>query len=137
MQIILQIILDRVTNSTSSRMCTYRELNPSLSVHPLYNDISVSELKRLAFTRLRLGSHYLHIETGRWSRTEPNQRLCACKTDVQTEAHVLLKCPLTEPLRRVYNSLNYVDLKALMSSTNQNHLAEFFQNILLKMERNY
>jgi hypothetical protein len=133
----MQIILDRVTDSTSSRMCTYRELNPRLSVHPVYYDLSISELARLAFTRLRLGSHYLRVETGRWSRVEHSQRLCACQGSVQTEEHVLLKCPLTEPLRTAYSALNYTDLNTLMNSSNINHLTRYCQDILFKMERNY
>ena len=51
----------------------YVDINPDLKVspfinnfHPLCKDI----------IRFRLGSHYLPIETGRWSRVPRHQRLC-------------------------------------------------------------
>ena len=52
----------------------------------------------IAVNRLRLGSHYLKIETGRWSCIPWENRMCTCNSDIQTE-HVLLRCPLMEALR--------------------------------------
>ena len=48
-------------------------------------------------------SHRLKIETGRWTRpvTPRENRLCKCKA-IQTEEHVLLRCPLTAHLRTPY-----------------------------------
>ena len=69
-------------------------------------------------TRLRLGSHYLRVETGRWSRTPLELRTCPCMTDVQTETHVLLNCPLTEHLR---NEMNIIceDIAELFNACNR------------------
>ena len=50
------------------------------------------------FTRSRLSSHRLKIETGRWARIEPEDRLCMCG-QIQTEEHVLLYCVLTDHIR--------------------------------------
>ncbi len=61
---ISKIIKEYVTNSDSSRSVVYRELNPMLSLHPMYHS-AVCETYRVDTTRLRLSSHRLKIETGR------------------------------------------------------------------------
>jgi len=58
----------------------------------------IPEIYRISFTRLRLSSHRLRIETGRWSRLPRENRLCPCGA-VQDERHVLENCPLTQQLR--------------------------------------
>ena len=67
---------------------------------------------RISFSRLRLGSHRLRIETGRWSRLPREDRKCPCG-GVQDECHAVLECPLTS------------DLRTDMEGTN---LAEYFNN---------
>ena len=42
----------------------------------------------IAIAHLSLSSHYLKVETGRWSRTNYEDRTCVCGV-VQDEAHVL------------------------------------------------
>ena len=56
---------------------------------------------RIAFSRMRLSSHRLKIETGRCSKPiiPKLERLCECGTC--NEEHAILKCPLTEHLRSV------------------------------------
>ena len=79
----------RVQEATGSRYTTYREsINPSLSLHPLYNTC-IPEHERIATTRLRLSSHSLAVEKGRWSRIPREERLCSCGEGVHDEAHVL------------------------------------------------
>ena len=70
---------------------TYLKMNPNLdsspfisSLHPLAADI----------VRFRLGSHSLPIEKGRWSRTDPSDRLCSTCNEVGDEEHVLYNCSL-------------------------------------------
>ena len=64
----------------------------------------IPEFQRIAFTRMRLSSHRLRIETGRWSRIARQDRLCVCGKDIQTEEHVLLRCDLVKHLRdRIVN----------------------------------
>ena len=53
---------------------TYRLLNPDLSVQDMYKSSDVKKYKRILCIRLRLGAHYLAIETGRWSRRSPQER---------------------------------------------------------------
>ena len=104
------------TTNTSKRL-KYKELNPAfipflaVTSKPIPN---LTESSRLAITRLRLGSHSLRIETGRWSRTPEEQRLCQCERAIQTESHVLLECPLSEHLRSEMN-LNYNNITELLN----------------------
>ena len=81
-----------VSQSVSSRRITYRTLHPSLQPARYLNQSNIKEHHRIAMTRLRLGSHYLRIETGRWARIPPERRSCSCQTGIQDEYHVLLQC---------------------------------------------
>ena len=83
--------------STSTRRVMYRTLNTDLSVSLVY-DGGVAERDRKSFTRMRLSSHRMRCETGRWSRIPAEERLCPCG-NVQNEFHVLLQCSLTQHLR--------------------------------------
>lgn len=64
---------------TASKYVAYRTvINPELSVHPVYTSNEfVADHKRQAFTRLRLMSHNLKIETGRINGTAAELRLCS------------------------------------------------------------
>ena len=65
------IRLKKIFNSDNTRSMTYMYsiLNPSISLCPIYcNHSVVPKFPRLTVTRLRLSSHYLRIETDRWSR---------------------------------------------------------------------
>ncbi len=91
-----------IRNATSTRRKTYMLLNPNLSVNCIYNNSSyVPEHSRIACTRIRLSSHRLRVETGQWGRIPFENRTCSCGA-VQTEEHVLLKCPLTEEISTLY-----------------------------------
>ena len=58
----------KIHDSPSTRRVTYCEINPNLSVNVMYSkDCVVPEYVRVATTRLRLSSHRLRVETGRWS----------------------------------------------------------------------
>ena len=91
-------------------------MNPELVVHPMYSskDIVDDDL-RIAFSRLRLSSHRLRIETGRWARMPQEQRLCQCGVAVQTERHVLVECTLVREIRLSYGH-EFVDFNEFLSS---------------------
>ena len=97
----------KVKNSIQSKFLTYKDMNPDLSVHGVYSKALSSympENVRMCFSRLRLSSHRLRIETGRWSRLPREHRLCSCMMGViQDEAHVLEFCPLVQDIRDNYN----------------------------------
>ena len=45
----------------------------------------------------------MKVETGRWSRTPRENRLCECGNVVEDEEHVLLFCPKTDLARAKFN----------------------------------
>jgi len=55
--------------------------------------MGIPEWDQLRAIRLRLSSHRLPIETGRWSRIPRDQRFCSCGM-VQTEVHLICLCPI-------------------------------------------
>ena len=111
----IENLKSNIIRSVSSRRISYLVMNPSLIVHHIYNSRGrVNEIHRIAFSRLRVISHNLAIETGRWNRRgrgrlEVSERLCPCGA-VQTELHVLEVCPLTRPVRDLYNFTSWSEI---------------------------
>ena len=114
----LQNVISDISGSGSSRRKTYKEINPSFSVHSIYNTKhTIDENHRMSFTKLRVSGHCLACETGRWNRRGRGrlpleERLCVC-AEVQTERHVVQDCPLTQHLRDKYN---FTTLEQLFSN---------------------
>ena len=109
----------RAKPQTASKFLAYRtELNHTLTVHRVYQTKEwIPDYKRQAFTRLRVMSHNLKIETGRRGGIPVESRVCSCSENVvQTEAHVLLACPLTRECRTKYNTLNYESINDLLDT---------------------
>jgi len=94
-----------MTTSDSSRRKQYLSINPHLEASNflVHSPTFIPEQDRIATTRLRLGSHHLRIETGRWSRTPLQNRTCICETGIQSEEHVLILCPMSANLRTAHN----------------------------------
>ena len=69
--------LDKILDGTGTRATSYRRMNAELSTHPLYKQSStfIPASLRFVFTRIRLSSHRLHIEMGRWSRGVKEERV--------------------------------------------------------------
>ena len=109
-----------IQESERSKYVMYKMVNPSLSVHNVYKrggNEYVPEYLRVSFTRLRLSSHRLRIETGRWSRIPRENRLCACGV-IQDEAHVIQVCPNVGHIRQRYDVLpTYPDFVIEASSS--------------------
>ena len=111
-----------IMSSEQTKTVTYRQINPTLSVHPMYSSEEVLEDDfRTAFTRLRLSSHRLRIETGRWTRTPREERLCQCGEAIQTEQHVICDCTLVAHIRESYNCniTNFVEFMTTEKSKQQ------------------
>ena len=90
---------------------------------------------RIAFTRVRLSSHRLRVETGRWARIPHDQRLCQCGLEVQTEQHVLANCHLVDEIRSSYSnaSVDFVNFMASHKSAQQlamiERILDFYEHL--------
>ena len=67
----------------------YLQLNPDLAKSTFLNRI---DAVGKGIVKFRLGSHQLKIETGRWSRTPRENRLCVTCGELGDEEHVLYNC---------------------------------------------
>ena len=95
------VLRHRLGVSNRSKFVTYRTINPSCDVHSVYlskDAMFIPEAYRMSFSRLRLSSHRLRIETGRWSRIPRDRRLCPCGW-IQDEERVLIHYTMTQHLR--------------------------------------
>ena len=132
----LDKIINLVTNKPedATKYQTYKSvLNSSLGVHKIYSeDIYIPDYIRVAFTRIRVMSHNLKIETGRWSRTPRDLRVCPCDGQTtQTEQHVLLECTLTRQTRQKYDMVNKQNLDVLFNETQDvNTLCRYVYEVL-------
>ena len=72
--------------------------------------LKCSPALRKSLARLRLSSHNLCIETGRWTKPTPtprDHRFCYfCKDVVEDDLHFLFVCPKYDHLRRLYIPTN-------------------------------
>lgn len=99
---------EKVSQAESTKSVTYcNDINPDLEIHTVYTAGTpvIPEYQRQAFTKLRLSAHSLAIETGRWSRTPREQRLCDCG-QIQTENHIISECPTTAHIRAHFSSMD-------------------------------
>ena len=120
-------------SDSHTKFVLYRSvMNDNLTVHPIYTKASsIPDFQRVAFSRLRLCSHNLISEKGRWSRTPADRRTCPCDhRSVQNEYHVLLVCQRTAHIRERYaHVLSIVSdtttVNDLMKHQNVKSLSEF------------
>ena len=141
----LKIEHDEVCNRLSesplerTKLRLYLSMNPELSVHPLYKvkdtEHALEDL-RIAFTRIRLRSHKLRSETGRWSGIPSDQRFCPhCSDTIQNEEHIL-RCPSTLAIRNSFN-VTTTDIHAILESPSKTDLMCLKQCLkLLQSNRN-
>ena len=106
----------REKSITRSKMTSYMSINPQLQSPALYS-LDIAEYKRIAITRLRVISHNLKIETGRWSRIARENRLCPCDLAVQTEKHVVESCQISEAIRLSHPEIDF-DISNISSCKN-------------------
>ena len=119
----------RLKSSISTKRATYMEMNPLLQQHKVYKNDEIDEFKRIEFTRYRLSSHNLKVETGRWGRIEQENRTCSCTTGgVQNEPHVLFKCDFTNNIRAKYDILGD-SVEDLFNTTEDQILCNIFYDL--------
>ena len=92
------------TLSVSSSLCTYKLFKNSFKFEYYLDNIPLK--LRIPLTKLRLSSHQLRIETGRYgnNRTERNQRHCMiCNSgDLEDEYHFICICSAYNQIRKRY-----------------------------------
>ena len=72
---VTNILKQTFAKESGTKAVTYREINPKINVHEVYTtERYVEERKRVEFTKFRLSSHHLKIETGRWTRIQKEDR---------------------------------------------------------------
>ena len=110
--------VERVRTNDGSKFRYYCDANPDLTEHNLYKS-NIPEYQRISFSRLRLSSHRLAIETGRWTRppTPREDRLCSCG-GVQTEEHIITECEVTENIRKGYPSADFTSIACFFRNEN-------------------
>ena len=108
----------RLENTTRARTFTYIT---RFDYQP-YLDILKVKKFQTSLSRLRLSSHRLEVETGRWTKPEKitfdNRKCMFCNT-LEDEFHFVLKCDLYKDLRKTYiakyfwgrpNMLKFIEL---------------------------
>jgi len=125
----MKSLKESVEKSVSSRRITYKELNPHLEPSKVLNMCEIREPDRIAMTRMRLGSHKLKVETGRWARIPKDLRTCPCNTGVQNEHHVLLTCPMSQNLRKKFHLENFNNMAELFQHDTKD-MAEYCNHVL-------
>ena len=76
---------------------------------------------RQDLTRLRVSSHILQIETGRWHNPHKiprNERICIICNSLEDEFHFLLECSLYTDLRNTYIKPYYWRYPNILKFTN-------------------
>ena len=96
----------RIDNST--RALFYKSV-ATFQFQPYLDKINVSKFSQ-ALSRLRVSSHRLAVESGRWAR--PNriplsERNCFLCQTLEDEYHFILVCPAYDTLRKTYISKYY------------------------------
>ena len=98
-----QQCLSEIRDSSRCRM--YEEIKPSFSAS-YYVKFNIHKNLRICFTKLRLSSHKLLVERGRWIKPKVayNERRCTlCNySDIQDEFHITLCCVKFKSLREKY-----------------------------------
>ena len=69
-------------------------------------------MARISLARLRGGTSFLRIETGRYEKEKPEERLCLwCSNAIEDEKHFLLECNLYRSIRQ--KTLEHLNLNAI------------------------
>ena len=85
--------------SDTNKLRTYSLLKDTRGMAEYIKDISCTK-ERIELSKLRLSSHKLCIETGRYEDTLRTERFCPfCRIKVEDEIHFTISCPIYKTLR--------------------------------------
>jgi hypothetical protein len=99
---------NRITNS--SRALFYKNI-ACFKFQPYLDYFTINKFCQ-SLCKLRVSSHRLHIESGRWTkpiRTPINERTCQICNLLEDEFHFIIECPLYSELRTKYISSRYTN----------------------------
>ena len=114
--------------NSSSKCSMYRHLIDHVTLQEYLCKPIYMQYKKF-ICKLRLSSHCLAIETGRYKNIPFDKRICSfCKEDIEDEFHFMLKCPAYHDLRvqflkpYYYRRPSVFKLIQLLSSQNTKEL---------------
>jgi hypothetical protein len=139
------IIKQRILDIYNQTWYTKINNSPKLSTYCLFKHqlttekylTCIQEKKfRIALTRFRISAHDLRIETGRYTNTDRQNRICSyCHMNtVENEYHFLLTCPKYRDIRKrflpnsIYTWPNINKFTSIMSSSSNkiiNNISKF------------
>ena len=88
----------------SSRARFYNTIS-IFRLQPYLDNVNIQKFSN-ALSRLRLSSHRLQIEAGRWTGTPLNERKCFYCNNIEDEYHFIIECDFYRDLRK-----NLIDRK--------------------------
>ena len=92
----------------SGKLSLYSKLKTQRGIERYLTDIS-NVRHRTAMTRLRMSSHPLSIEEGRYASTTRGERICPlCKKGVEDEVHFLVTCPMYKSIKHYISQHNNI-----------------------------
>ena len=133
--------------NSSSRADTYK-LFSDFGFKPYLNDVTVTKFRK-SFTRLRLSSHRLEVEVGRWHKPNKiprNERKCRICNTLEDEFHFLFECSLYSDIRKIYikphfwrypNMIKFIELMKSDDTTTIRKLANYVHKSFEIRNRNY
>ncbi len=87
---------EEVGGSSEGRL--FKHVKGDFRFEPYLNIVRQS--LRISITKIRLSSHALFIERGRWVNVQKNERLCQVCGVIEDEFHCLIECPRFNNERR-------------------------------------
>ena len=111
----LQTWNDRLTES--SRASFYKAIS-IFRFQPYLDKVHTKKFS-VALSKLRMSSHRLCIEAGRWNRPHPTpreQRLCTVCNQLEDEYHLLFECSLYNDERVAYLKSYYLRNKSMFKA---------------------
>ena len=125
----------------NNKLSSYRSVAPNGKQVAGYITAIKNTHQRISVTKLRLSAHKLNIETGRYTNTPRENRICTFCNDnaVEDETHFLRDCTLYNKIRESFmqkHNLNLNDLSMRLTNTHENpDLIEGTAEFIFKIEK--
>ena len=99
--------LNNISTQKTGKLLFYSKVYKKFELQP-YLKLPLKRNERTNLTRIRISSHNLAIETGRYHNPPlpRDQRFCfSCQTEIEDEEHFILYCPVYRDIRLKYNNI--------------------------------